>query len=244
MSDNTDKREEATAAADGAPSPKRKHKKLLIVAIIVVALVVVGIGFNEWHKQPSFCSTMCHIEGEYVSNYEQPQNSVGTDKYGNTVTNTNAMLSVRHRETGTTAKPTMACLDCHVPNNFELAHDGINYMTGNYYYPRTERTADALEKWDHKDGTQFCANENCHVYLLGSDGLVDRNKLEASTSWMDFNPHSQHHDGIEMSCTTCHKGHRASVYECTGCHEDIQMPDGWVTKQEGDEILARAYNQA
>lgn len=242
--------EQAKAAAEQSESeevahaPKKKHKKGIIIAVvIIVVLVVGGIGFDKWHQQPSFCATMCHIEQTYVNNYQQPQNSVGTDKYGNTVSNTNAMMAVLHRETGTSAIPTMNCLSCHVPNTMELAHDGVNYFTGNYYLPRTERSVEMLERWDKKDGTQFCANENCHVYLLGSDGLLDRDKLEASSAWMDFNPHSQHHEGIQMSCTECHKGHRASVYQCTGCHDDITLPDGWVTKAEGDQILEDAYNK-
>ena len=187
---------------------------------------------------------MCHIENTYVSNYSQPQNSVGTDKYGNEVSNTNAMMAVLHSHTDASAKPEIVCVDCHVPNNFELAHDGMNYVTGNYVYPRNERSDDDLMKWDNTDGTQFCVNENCHAYLRGADGKVDRDKLEQSTQRMDFNPHSQHHEGIEMTCTECHKGHRASVLECTGCHDDVELPDGWVTKEQSDEIMAHMHEAA
>ena len=242
MSDET-KKTEAASTEGAAPAPK-KHKKAVVAVVIVAVLVVAGIGFNIWHEQPSFCQTMCHIENTYVSNYSQPQNSVGTDKYGNTVSNTNAMMAVLHSHTNASAKPEIVCVDCHVPNNFELAHDGMNYVTGNYVYPRNERSDDDLMKWDNKDGTQFCVNENCHAYLRGADGKVDRDKLEQSTQRMDFNPHSQHHEGIEMTCTECHKGHRASVLECTGCHKDVELPDGWVTKERSDDIMAHMHEAA
>lgn len=242
MSDET-KKTEAAPAEGAAPAPK-KHKKAVVAVVIVAVLVVAGIGFNIWHEQPSFCQTMCHIENTYVNNYSQPQNSVGTDKYGNEVSNTNAMMAVLHSHTDASAKPEIVCVDCHVPNNFELAHDGMNYVTGNYVYPRNERSDDDLMKWDNKDGTQFCVNENCHAYLRGADGKVDRDKLEQSTQRMDFNPHSQHHEGIEMTCTECHKGHRASVLECTGCHDDVELPDGWVTKEQSDEIMAHMHEAA
>ena len=77
---------------------KKKHKKanrkhLAIAAIVIIAIVAVGGGVMlKWHEQPSFCSTFCHIENTYVANYSQEQGVVGTDKYGNTVSNTNAML--------------------------------------------------------------------------------------------------------------------------------------------------------
>ena len=57
-----------------------------------------------------------------------------------------------------------------------------------------------------------------------------------------FNPHAQHHEGIQPSCTSCHKGHRASVLTCTGCHEDeFSLPEGWITYQQNEELINAAF---
>ena len=232
-------------AAEDSPVPKKKgKKKLAIVGVIVIVLVAVGAGMMVWHESPSFCSTMCHIEGTYVDNYMQEQGVVGRDKYDFKVDNTNAMMAVLHRTTQATAKPEMVCVDCHIPNFFELAHDGLNYVTGNYPLPRDERSASRLQSWDKKAGETLCANENCHVYLLGDDGQLDYAKLEKSTQSRIFNPHEQHHENLSLECTDCHKGHRASTIVCTGCHdpEEVGMPDGWITYEENMKLMQRRFS--
>ena len=232
-------------AAANTPAPKKKgKKKFAIIGIVVVVLVAVGSGMMVWHESPSFCSTMCHIEGSYVDNYMQEQGASGVDKYGHAVSNTNAMMAVMHRKTKATAKPEIVCVDCHVPNMSELAHDGANFVSGNYPMPRDERTAARLMSWDGKQGESFCANERCHVYLLGNDGQLDYDKLEASTKSRAFNPHARHHENLSLDCTACHKGHRASTIVCTGCHEhaDVALPDGWVSYDESKRIMAEVFN--
>lgn len=229
----------------GTPVPKKKgKKKWAIVGVIVAVLVAAGAGMMVWHESPSFCSTMCHIEGTYVDNYMQAQSAVGTDKYGNQVSNTNAMMSVLHRNTKATAKPEILCVDCHIPNMAELAHDGMNYVSGNYPLPRDERSASGLQSWDGKTGESFCANERCHVYLLGDDGQLSYAKLADSTSSRAFNFHDQHHAALDLECTDCHKGHRASVVVCTGCHEheNVQIPDGWVTYQQSQDLMKKSLS--
>ena len=46
-----------------------------------------------------------------------------------------------------------------------------------------------------------------------------------------------------MQCTTCHKGHRASVVACTGCHEheNVAVPDGWLTYQQSQDLMAKSF---
>ena len=239
--------EGAIEAAKGEgmePAPKKKSKKKwAIVGIVVVVLVAVGAGMMVCHESPSFCSTMCHIEGTYVDNYMQEQDKSGIDKYGNAVSNTNAMMAVLHRNTKATAKSEIVCVDCHVPNIMELAHDGMNYVSGNYPIPRNERSASALQTWDKKTAESFCANQTCHVYLLGDNGQLSYAKLADSTSSRAFNPHEQHHEALSLECTDCHKGHRASTVVCTACHEHeaIELPAGWVTFEESQRLLQTGY---
>ena len=234
---------EAIYAFTGGPKPKKKRNKKLIVGVIVLILAAAGVGMLVWHEQPSFCSTMCHIEGTYVDNYMQEQDASGYDKYGNSVTNTNAMLAVLHRNTKATAKPEMVCVDCHEPNIMELAQDGLHYLMGSYPMPRDERSLSRMTSWDGKAGETFCANENCHVYLLGDDGMLDYDKLEKSTQSRMFNPHEQHHEVLSLECSDCHKGHRASTLVCTGCHEhaDVALPEGWLTYDENMTLMQRRF---
>ena len=231
-------------AAEDAPAPKKKgRKKLAIVGVIVVVLVAVGAGMMVWHESPSFCSTFAQAEYKALRDYMQEQGTSGTDKYGNEVSNTNAMMAVLHQKTQATAKPKLVCVDCHVPNIAELAHDGMNYVSGNYPLPRNERSASGLQSWDGKTGESFCTNATCHVYLLGDDGELSYDKLAASTASRAFNPHEQHHEALSLECTDCHKGHRASTVVCTACHqhEDVELPDGWVTYGESQQLLQQGY---
>lgn len=226
----------------GGKKPRRRNRRKLAVTVGAVAavLIIAGAGFMVWHEQPSFCGAICHTPmDEYYANYSQEQGVAGIDKYGNEVTNTNAMMAVLHKSNDTTAKSTIECLDCHEPTIAEQANEGINWVTGNYVDPLDEQTLSHMASWRGLEGSQFCANSNCHSYLLGSDGTVDYNKLEQTTMDMEFNPHDQYH-GLEVECGTCHKGHRASVMMCTSCHEheDVAIPEGWVSGTEGDEILS------
>ena len=236
-----EKADAASGASEAKPRARRARKGRVAVLVVVVVLVCAGAGMYVWHDQPGFCGTLCHIEQAYVDNYYQEQGQPGTDKYGNEVSDTNAMMAVLHRSNKTTTKPEIVCVDCHIPNMGELAHDGVNYVTGNYYQPRDERSGADLEKWDGKDSDALCANESCHTYLLGEDGTVNRDKLASATADMEFNPHDTHHS-TQMQCTTCHKGHRASVLACTGCHEheDVALPDGWISQAQSDELMDKS----
>ena len=224
-------------------APEKKRNKPLIIGVIAVIVIAAGIGMFVWHEQPSFCSTMCHIESTYVDNYMQEQGVAGRDKYGQQVTNTNAMMAVLHRNTKATAKSEIVCVDCHVPNVMELANDGIHLVTGDYPLPRNERNLAGMKSWDGEPGESFCANENCHVYLLDDNGQLSYDKLEASTKSRAFNPHEQHHEMLSLDCSDCHKGHRASTIVCTGCHEheNVALPDGWVTYEESQRLLQSGY---
>lgn len=230
---------------EGAKAPKKKMAgatKGIITACVVAVVAAAGFGFWQWHETPQFCAAICHNMDQYLETYLQEEGVTGVDKYGNAVSDTTAMLSTRHRETMTTAKPEIRCMGCHHPVMAEQVSEAMSHISGNYYDPLTERVGEDLTHWEGTQGTQFCVNEACHAYLRGSDGLVDRSKLEDATVRLEFNPHSQHHD-IELQCTECHKGHRASVLVCTGCHEhdNVALPSGWVTYDQGEQIIAQAY---
>jgi len=229
--------------ADNEKKRKPRTKKFWgTLAVIAVVFAAAGFGFYQWHETPGFCGAICHNMDPYLETYEQEQGVAGHDKYGNEMTDTNAAMSTLHRVNQTTAKPTITCLNCHVPTIPEQVSEGVAMVTGNYYAPLDERWGNELTKWQGTDGTTFCANENCHSYLLGDDGLVNREKLAQVTARMEFNPHDTHHANAQMTCTNCHKGHRASVMQCTACHEheNVQVPEGWLTAEQSEQLMLEA----
>ena len=223
----------------------RDVKKLGVIAVVVVAvLAVAGVGAWKWHETPEFCAAFCHNMDEYLDTYAQEKGVAGVDKWGNEVSNTSAMVATLHASNATTGKSTVACMDCHHAVIGQQVSEGVHWVTGNYYYPLDELVGEELTVWWEEPEDRFCANENCHVILQGPDGTVNRDKLEAMTAveYGTFNPHAQHHEGIQHSCTSCHKGHRASVLTCTGCHEDeFSLPEGWITYQQNEELINAAF---
>ena len=146
MSEEETKVEAATEApaTEGSTTeeaaPKKKGKKWsIVVGVVVVVLIAAGAGFWVWHEQPSFCAAICHTPmDEYLETYEQEPGTTGVDKWGNEVSNTNAMLAVSHKAQG------KDCMSCHVPTLSEQMSEGINWVTGNYVYPLEERDTDML----------------------------------------------------------------------------------------------------
>lgn len=236
--------ENETADRKTGKRHRRKAKAWIAVGVAAAIVIVAGAGFYHWHEQPSFCSAICHNMDTYVDTFNQEKGVQGVDKYGNAVADTSAMLSVAHRDNNTTAIPEITCLGCHVPTLEEQMSEGIAFVSGNYLSPLDERTAVDLASWKKAESTTLCANENCHSYLRGSDGAVDREKLEETTMNREFNPHDTHHAN-ETPCTSCHKSHRASVVTCTGCHEheNEAIPRGWLTGQEDDELMLESFGE-
>ena len=237
-----------TAGAPAAePAKKRKTKNPRKRAVILVTILVVvaagGFGFWKWHETPQFCAAICHNMDQYLTGYEQDQGVAGVDKYGNTVSDTNAMMAVLHRSTQTPGKEEIRCMGCHHPVIGEQISEGISWITGNYMDPLDERVGGDLTHWWKEPANNFCSNGDCHADLLGADGVLDYIKLAKLTATMDFNPHNFMQHDIALECTDCHKGHRASTVVCTGCHqhENIQLPEGWVTYAVSEAIMRGVF---
>lgn len=215
-------------------APKKKNKKLpIILGVVAVVLVCAGAGFWVWHEQPSFCAAICHTPmDEYLATYEQEKGAQGVDKWGNEVADTSSMIAVSHANMGSASAD---CLTCHVPQMSEQITEGLEWVSGNYTYPLEERTLSDLTAARGIEGNQFCMNDTCHTY--GWEGLAER------TADMERNPHSSHLG--ELECSSCHKAHRASVNYCTQCHNDAEVPEGWLSaadaaKLQGADLAAKA----
>lgn len=207
---------------------KGGRNKKVVIGCVLAAIVVAGAGFWSWHETPGFCSTVCHDTMDvFYQTYMSADNAVATDKLGNEVSNSHAMLSVSH------ASQDLKCLSCHVPSIGQQIGEVAETVTGAASLPLEERgTLQLLQNSDHEsasgNGDEFCLNESCHD--------LTRQQLREKTSDLSFNPHAWQHG--EQQCSQCHKSHRASTLICTECHDDAYsiLPDGWVDSATGSQI--------
>ena len=226
--------ETASAGSMNEAAPKKKRKKWPItVAVVAVVLVAAGSGLWIWHEQPSFCNAICHTPMDpYNQTYDQEDGVAGTDKWGNEVSNTHSMLAVSHKTASENGGADATCMSCHVPQLSEQISEGINWVTGNYYAELDERSLEDLVEARGISTDEFCMNEACHTNSDGS--VMTRDDLIALTADYERNPHVAEHE--EYDCGTCHKAHRASVNECSRCHDDAPIPEGWLTVNEAKKL--------
>lgn len=224
--DQMDEKSMQTTPGSSA-APKRAAKKpAIIAAVVAVVLACAGAGLWVWHEQPSFCGTVCHTPmAEYVDTFNQVSGQAGTDKYGNEVQDAGSMMAVVHREAGED------CLSCHVPTIGEQVAEGMHWVTGDYVYPMNERSQADLTEARGVDEDEFCLNGECH-------DVTTREELFEATADRELNPHETQHG--EMACTDCHKAHRTSVLICAQCHDEAEVPEGWVAYDESLAVLPGA----
>lgn len=226
MSDETnvaqEASEEATQRAEQKPAPKRKSRKTAIIGGIVAIIAVVGFGFYQWHETPEFCVSICHapMDKAYLDTLYANPYEPAVDKWGNEVTKADAMLASKHGAMG------KRCMACHEPAIEEQVTEGIEWIQGNYYNPLSERDLARLVFYRGAGETEFCLNSACHD--------ITKTGLTAETEDFARNPHSWHHN--EYTCSDCHKAHRASVMICSQCHEDAEVPAGWLTWDESQNL--------
>lgn len=242
-----DKAADTAKKAAEAPSKKAERKKKwpIVLGVLAAIVVVAGIGMWTWHEQPSFCGAICHTSMDaYLATYEQEDNAEGTDKYGNTVSNTHAMLVQSHKTLG------KDCLACHIPALDQQIGEVMETITGNYTvvqrsdgngFALPEVSLAELQNNAHQPnesgiGDEFCMRSGCHN---------DRESLAKRTADMDRNPHAPDNSKINhpvYACSDCHKSHRASTLICTQCHKDANkiLPEGWVSASESQQLMAAA----
>ncbi len=221
---NTAQAEEATQ--EGAAPKKKVSKKKAIIGAIIAFVAAFGFGFYQWHETPEFCVTICHtpMNQEYLQTLYANPYEPAVDKWGNEVEYAGGMLASIHGNMG------KRCMACHTPAIEEQVTEGLEWVTGNYYNPLSERDLARLVFYRHAGETEFCLNAACHN--------ISKTGLTQITADMSRNPHSWHHS--EYTCSDCHKAHRASVMVCTQCHDDVEYPMGWLSAEEASN-LERQY---
>ena len=217
-------------------APKRPRKAPVVIGVVAAIVVVAGAGLWVWHEQPSFCGAICHVPMDpYLETYEAEPGQPGADKWGNEVADAAAMTAAYHR-----VEADSACLDCHTPVLSQQISEGVNWVSGNYEVVLNDAYDGVLLERDATELTaaaglskdELCLNDACHA--------MTREELAEKTADRAFNPHVPQHD--KYDCTTCHKGHRASVYYCTKCHAEAEedLPAGWLTMDDAEELAATA----
>ncbi|MCI8468072.1 MAG: salivary glue protein Sgs-3 [Eggerthellaceae bacterium] len=221
---------EGGEGAPKAPSPQRRRKTAVVIGVVCAVLVVAGAGFWVWHEQPSFCNAICHAPQDPINaTYDGVPGQAGLDKWGNPVADMGDLLVVQHKEAGET------CLSCHEPTLGQQITEGMHWVSGDFEYPLDERSLDDLNHYLQKDDpASLCLNEGCHN--------MTRDDLVAATAAMgDRNPHKTFPRHDELSCSDCHKSHRQSVNACSRCHDDVPVPDGWLSADEAAQLNASAF---
>jgi hypothetical protein len=206
---------------------------LIVIGIVIVVLVGGGAGaYATFHSNPAFCNFICHTPMDpYVESY-QNGTSVNTVQ-----ASSDAVLSVTlHKD----SDQQLNCLSCHVPDMGEQITEGIKWVTGDYEVPLEMGVASKQIKEDSgdKNGVEFCLRSGCHEGIAYDGSADDKEKaiaeattqLQASTADQQRNPHNSHM-GVP-DCSNCHQTHEQSVLICTQCHNDIELPDGWLTYKE------------
>lgn len=226
MSDEKD-----TKSTEAEPrKPKANHRKRNItIAVIVGIVVVAAVGVLVWHEQPSFCNAICHAPQDPQSQtYYAKSGEPALDKWGNEVEDAGDMMVVVHKEAG------LGCLDCHEATIGQQATEGMHWVTGSYAYPLDERSLSDLNYYvQHESPDMICLNESCHN--------MTRDDLAKATAGTTRNPHVTEVNHQVMECSDCHKAHRVSVQACSRCHEDTEIPDGWLSAEESAEITSEHF---
>ena len=222
---NNEKKRFAKLRSWGQKKVGRFKRWQVTVSVCLVVFVAAGAGMMVWHEQPSFCGAICHASMDgYLPTYEADPSGSAVDKWGNEVSDASAMMASTHR-----AYAGVTCLDCHRPTIAEQATEGINFVTGGYTAPLSERNLTNLTAYeDYDDETQFCLNESCH-------NMTRQDLVKATAKYGERNPHMAMHNQ-QRDCSECHKAHRASVNACSQCHDDAPIPSGWLTYDQAQEV--------
>lgn len=198
----------------------RKAKKWpIVISVFAVAAIAVLVAFLHWHEEPTFCNAFCH----------QPMDRYVEGYYSDDV----SMEAAVHEQNGVT------CLGCHwtQAKMMDLVNEVVVWATDGFTDPLPDETGIASE--------EFCGK--CH------DGVTAPTKESATADWV-YDPHNIPEDvtlhqtagadGGAITCSDCHKAHKASTMMCAECHasyftEDSgTIPEGWATPEVSVDVMS------
>ena len=98
-------------------------------------------------------------------------------------------------------------------------------------------------------GNRLGGNAICDINVFGHQAAmsalsylgitpVDREALAEMTAGGDFNQHATQHGAV--ACTDCHRVDDTPVLTCTQCHDEAEVPEGWLSY---DEAYGDTYSE-
>lgn len=202
---------------------KKRRIGLALVIASVALITVLGIGAWNFHQQPVFCSTFCHLMESYVAPWT---GEIAPEQDGS------PLMAKTHADEGVT------CLDCHEPTLKQQIDELQMQLSGEYRDPPRmrkygqeeclkchehatreeliERTKDYQIEY-HAEDRYLKAIENQSIYTLGQEGPI--NPHDFPTDLRNISePHAE--GSPQLECYQCHKSHRESpgIDYCFGCH--------------------------
>lgn len=222
--------EENASKPEGKKPSAKRNKRFAIIGVVAAIVIVAGAGFWVWHEQPSFCNAICHApQDPHMATYEAVSGEPAVDKWGNAVPDGGDLLVVAHKENG------KVCMDCHIPTLTQQVTEGMHWVGGQYEYPLNERSLTDLNFYvQNESPDEFCLNSACHN--------MTRDDLARATAGTTRNPHVTEVRHSQLECSDCHKAHRQSIQACSRCHEDTEIPDGWLSADEAAAITSENFN--
>lgn len=204
-----------------AKSGKRRRLPV-VVGIVAVVAAVSGVGFWNWHEQPSFCNSICHSPMDaYVDGYYNGESILAHAHYNADVT----------------------CLQCHPAKLDQQMEEAAVWVRGDF-------KTDSQGMLVH-NGLSFsaegCLNEGCHDYEsikastedYGGEVGVNPHYSHQFYGGGEINAveYMSDENGFAMDCSLCHSSHGTSSLYCNTCH-DFKVPEGWQdtsAKEAGNE---------
>ncbi|MDY7080379.1 MAG: ammonia-forming cytochrome c nitrite reductase subunit c552 [Chloroflexota bacterium] len=169
-------------------------KVVLILGIAAVVIVIAGVGFWEYHKQPQFCGT-CHEMEPYVESLNQPASSAG-----------------KHAAEG------MVCLDCHEPTIEQQVHELVVHVQGDFRVPLKQRKFENEFCFDCHLPNEHTSYEQ--VIERTQDYIIDGENVNPHDPHADVEGAEQE----RRECYVCHEIHgegespEPDITYCYGCH--------------------------
>lgn len=179
--------EDAEEQPGGTKKRRFQRKPLIALSVIMVVLVATGAGFWGWHKQPSFCSALCHSPMDpYVEGYFSE----------------NQTLSVVAHQTAN-----VTCLQCHEARVEDQVKEAVAWVSGNFSDPLTVRRFGTVEFCDrcHNDEDVSTGTDRPEIIATTANYQNSgRNPHDSHLGNVDcYTCHSMHGKS-KLYCTQCH----------------------------------------
>ena len=143
--------------------------------VVVLFVALAGVGFQVYHKQPSFCS-VCHIMDPYVDSLiGEEATYMGSSHYEKDV----------------------VCIDCHEPTLEQQVNELVVFVKKEYKTPLKQRRFD-------NDWCLRCHEHSSYEEIAERTADLERNPHAGHWGELDCRICHKMHRPSELYCATCH----------------------------------------